>query len=293
MSKELTKMTTLSHHRLWAELDGDSALAALRLATLGWVPGKRERVGADIRHHAFCLLARGSGTFLGGNDATPQPVRAPGIFFVAPGMRHDYGPTRGSRWEEFYWILEGPRIEEWKRAGWWRTDARFEGITAEAAAALETLFRTATTSLAERDRTAIDLAKVDLERWLAEHCAITPASPSPLAGIVTAWRREPARVWSLRAAAAGAGMSYTRFRARFRAEHGISPYAYLLRLRLELAARWLRATNEPIKAIAVRAGFGSTESFIRAFGQRHGVSPARWRRRFPEMLPSSAGGPAA
>ncbi len=79
-------------------------------------------------------------------------------------------------------------------------------------------------------------------------------------------------------AAADLRLSYTGFRRDFLKQFERSPYDYLLRLRLELAANWLRGTHEPIKAIARRCGFERPESFVRAFGQRYGKTPARWRK---------------
>ncbi len=283
MTKQLTKMTEPARHRLWAELAGDSPLESLRLATLGWVPRKRERLRGPTPRHAFCLLARGEGTFLSPDTDTPQPVAGPGIFFTSPAMHHDYGPTRvADRWEEFYWIIEGARVAEWEAAGWWPDKPSFRPIDVAAAEELIALFRVTSAALERRDRRALDQAKLALERWLCDHAdprARRDTGPaSPLAPIVERWRREPQRAWSLKEGAAQAGLSYTRFRARFVEDYGTSPYDYLLRLRLELAAGWLRATSEPVKSIALRCGFSRVEPFVRAFGRVHGASPARWRR---------------
>lgn len=284
MPKELIKMPEPSLHRLWAELTGDSALDSLYFATLGRVPRKRERVVGPTPRHAFCLLARGRGSFRAAGDTTPRPVRAPGVFFTSPDMRHDYGPdTPANLWEEYYWIVEGSRVDEWRRAGWWPQREQFQPIDATTAAGLITLFHEASSALESRRRPCLDAAKLGLERWLCDHAATlaatAPPPPSPLASVIELWRREPQRAWSLREAAAQAGMSYTRFRARFVEEHGTSPYDYLLRLRLELAMRWLRGTEEPVKAVALRSGFGTVESFVRAFGRAQGLSPGRWRRQ--------------
>ena len=283
MTKELTNMPDPSRHRLWAELAGDSALDSLHFATLGWVPRKRERVVGPTPRRAFCLLTRGRGSFLEAGETIPRPVRGPGVFFTSHDMRHDYGPeSPGDLWEEYYWIVEGARVDDWQRAGWWPAREHFQPISASLARDWVVRFREASTALERRDRLSLDSAKLTFELCLCEqaasHMIIAPPAPSPLAGIIETWRREPQRAWSLREAAARAGLSYTRFRARFVEEHGTSPYDYLLQLRLELAMRWLQATDEPVKAIALRCGFGSAESFVRAFGHAKGITPGRWRR---------------
>jgi AraC family transcriptional regulator, arabinose operon regulatory protein len=283
MPKDLTNMPDPSRHRLWAELAGDSALDSLHFATLGWVPRKRERVAGPTPRHAFCLLARGRGSFREAGESAPRPVRGPGVFFTSHEMRHDYGPDKpADLWEEYYWIVEGTRVDEWRRAGWWPAHEHFAPINAPAATGLVTLFHSASSALERRDRRALDASKLALERWLGDHApthaANAPATRSPLTAVIELWRREPQRSWSLREAAAQTGLSYTRFRARFVDEHGTSPYDYLLQLRLELAMRWLHTTEEPVKAIALRCGFGSAESFVRAFSHAHGITPGRWRR---------------
>ncbi|HEX8371858.1 MAG TPA: AraC family transcriptional regulator [Chthoniobacterales bacterium] len=283
MPKELIKLPDASKHRLWAELGGDSAIESLCIAALGWVPRKQERVVGPTPRYAFCLLARGKGSFLDFGSDAPRPINGPGIFFTSYEMRHDYGPDcSNDGWEEYYWIIEGARVAEWQAAGWWPRQARFRSVNGATVRELITLFKATTVALEQRDRPALDAAKLSFERWLCANAepiiSSHPSPPSPLIGIVEKWRREPQRAWSLREGAAQAGVSYTRFRASFVEEYGTSPYDYLVRLRLELATGWLRGTDEPVKSIASHCGFNSVEPFVRAFGRVYGTSPARWRR---------------
>jgi AraC-like DNA-binding protein len=285
VTKKLTKMTTPSRHRLWAELAEDSRLTSLRFGTLGWVPRKSERVTGVQDKFAVCVLRAGStGTLRDEASGELRRVRGPGVIFVTPARVQDYGPaTAQDAWEEFYWILEGDRVAEWGRVGWWDRVARFHPVAARYAADGWAVFREACTALESRDGAALDHAKLRLERWLSEGpwgaVRETPAAASPLAPVVEEWRRDLGRAWSPPDAARRAGLSYTRFRARFLAEYGQAPYAHLLRLRLELARRWLRSTQEPVKAMAFRCGFSRVEPFIRAFAKAHGATPARWRKK--------------
>lgn len=275
-------MTDKARHRLWAELADDSELGSLRLVTLGWVPRKRERVVGPTPRHACCLLARGRGSFRVHGEDRPRTVVAPGLFFTSPEMAHDYGPESArDAWEEFYWIVEGPRVEEWRRSGWWPTQATFHTLTKREAASWESLFRAGLRALEQRSRREIDGHKLAFERQLHRSAARADTGReipgSALHGVLEAWRRDPCRAWSLHDSARQTGMSYTRFRLRFREEFRESPHAWLVRLRIELATRWLRGTDEPVKAIAARCGFARVETFIRAFVRVHGVAPARWR----------------
>ena len=73
------------------------------------------------------------------------------------------------------------------------------------------------------------------------------------------------------------------FARRFRRLVGEAPLAYLTWWRLNLAARWLRDTGEPIAVVAGRVGYGSEYSFSRAFTRHHGQPPGRYRRQSREL----------
>lgn len=63
----------------------------------------------------------------------------------------------------------------------------------------------------------------------------------------------------------------------FRRFQGMSPYRYLLRRKMTLAAEWLMESGEPVKAAAQRVGFADPYHFSRCFKAVHGVAPNRLR----------------
>jgi AraC-like DNA-binding protein len=48
---------------------------------------------------------------------------------------------------------------------------------------------------------------------------------------------------------------------------------------MDLAARLLRETNEPLGRISQRVGYASEFAFSRAFSRLRGEAPGRYRRR--------------
>jgi len=60
---------------------------------------------------------------------------------------------------------------------------------------------------------------------------------------------------------------------------GEPPLAYLTRWRMDLAARRLRETRDPVKAIARDLGYTSEFAFSRAFTRSRGEAPGRYRKR--------------
>jgi AraC-like DNA-binding protein len=67
---------------------------------------------------------------------------------------------------------------------------------------------------------------------------------------------------------------------RFREELGMSFSEYLVRVRLKQAIGGLIYTDDPIKAVAFRAGFAGPERFARVFRSWLQCSPRAFRARY-------------
>lgn len=102
-------------------------------------------------------------------------------------------------------------------------------------------------------------------------------SASDRARLADAIRSELDTRHSLDSLAALAGMDARRFTGAFREAFGLSPWQYVLRARLDAAARMLRSGNEPVTEIALATGFATPSHFATAFARRFGVAPSRWR----------------
>jgi transcriptional regulator GlxA family with amidase domain len=89
---------------------------------------------------------------------------------------------------------------------------------------------------------------------------------------LTAVHDAPDAAWSVERLAGTAGMSRSRFTARFAQVMGETPMAYVAGWRMA-QARAALAGGAPVKAAAHLAGFGSTAAFSRAWRRRHGGPP--------------------
>jgi AraC family transcriptional regulator len=83
---------------------------------------------------------------------------------------------------------------------------------------------------------------------------------------------------SLAELACAAGLSVSQFARRFKISTGTAPHQYLLNLRVDAAARLLRASSRPIADIAVSCGFSHQEHLTRVLRARLGTTPAALRR---------------
>ena len=73
-------------------------------------------------------------------------------------------------------------------------------------------------------------------------------------------------------------LSVSRYAALFRACMGLSPQAYIIRMRLDMAMELLQRTDLSVKQIAQTVGYADQLYFSRLFRSRCGVPPSR----FPE-----------
>jgi len=74
-------------------------------------------------------------------------------------------------------------------------------------------------------------------------------------------------------------MSPYHFARVFKRTSGISPMAYLARVRMDNAKRLLLDPQRPVKAVAAEVGYDDPHYFCKVFTRHEGVSPTAYRRR--------------
>lgn len=74
-------------------------------------------------------------------------------------------------------------------------------------------------------------------------------------------------------------MSRSYFSLHFRAQFGMAPHQYLLKLRLDYATDLLRGTSLPLQDIADSCGFSSVHHFSKMYKLRFGYPPSQIRRK--------------
>lgn len=79
--------------------------------------------------------------------------------------------------------------------------------------------------------------------------------------------------------AAKSNISERHLNRIFQSYYQTTPFAYLLRLRLEHARTLLKDTNLPVTSISFGSGFNDSNYFTRLFTRAYGLSPKRYRQR--------------
>jgi transcriptional regulator GlxA family with amidase domain len=85
---------------------------------------------------------------------------------------------------------------------------------------------------------------------------------------------------SVEALAGKACLSPRHFTRRFKNAFGLNPGEFVENMRLDEARRRLSDSGATIEGVADSVGFGSADSFRRAFERRFGIAPSVYRGRF-------------
>lgn len=97
------------------------------------------------------------------------------------------------------------------------------------------------------------------KQWLDKHCSVA----NPVEEMI---KRSP--------------LAERTFKRRFTNATGLTPIAYVQRLRIEDAKRRLERTEAPIEEISWQVGYEDPAFFRRLFKRTTGLAPGTYRKRF-------------
>jgi AraC-like DNA-binding protein len=128
------------------------------------------------------------------------------------------------------------------------------------------------------------------------------ADEGPSQGALVAWQVNRVRAYveahletsiQIRDLAAVARRSTAYFCRAFKATFGQTPHAFIVGRRLHRAAELMLTSDDSLSQVAVACGFADQAHLCKMFRQRHGQSPAVWRRQRRDVssrAPRSASG---
>lgn len=137
---------------------------------------------------------------------------------------------------------------------------------------------------------ALSAALFTLTLRFSGESAQTPSGLLALAGnprlapALSALFQEPAKPWTMPDLAALCNMSRATFARHFQDSMGRSASDMLTDIRMTVAANALRKPSASVYAVSEAVGYQSEASFQRAFKQRMGMTPARWKRQ--DLVPA-------
>ena len=125
-----------------------------------------------------------------------------------------------------------------------------------------------------------------LRRWLLdarpERGWMRGVTDAAISRVLNAVHAQPGRRWTLGGLAVIAGRSRSGLAAHFRDVMGETPFGYITRWRMHLAAAAVAAGDRSTAEIAASLGYDSSQAFSRAFAATFGTTPAHYRRRHAE-----------
>jgi transcriptional regulator GlxA family with amidase domain len=137
-----------------------------------------------------------------------------------------------------------------------------------------------------------DLAR-EVARWLvvfvqrpggqgqfSSHVAVAAPRRGEVRQVLDTIAADPAADLSVAALARGAGLSERHLARMFRAETGTTVAEHVESVRVDVARRLLESEDTSLGMVARRCGFGTVETFHRAFKRRTGITPGEHRARF-------------
>lgn len=210
------------------------------------------------------------------------PVPANSLFFVFPGVNHDYRYDDETGWDEEWMELDPTEALPLLNAA---------GITPKSP--LRTF--ASASDVSEAFQNLLDASRAS---GVAAKMRVDALAHLVIAEAIAAWRKgtdaETGQVVErmrqalvsdvgertlVRDAARRAGKCESRMRDLFKQATGLSPKKYQMRARLVRAGKLLRETDLSVGAIAEQTGFESIFAFSRRFKKLLGFSPREYRAR--------------
>ncbi|WP_258525382.1 AraC family transcriptional regulator [Paenibacillus sp. YN15] len=255
------------------------SIKSLTILGVGHLPDRKLfRHQAIFYHWAVVYIANGSGTYrINGGEI--QQVRKGSFFLFHPDAYYDYGPAAHETWDEYYFTIEGSRIQEWLDT--WLTDpnqVRQLRMDDNYESKINLIF-----SLMESiDPSNLDRAALLLESLLYE--LVSASRPKPhysegtpvlkLLDSISASINQPFHAAEI---CKKHFISLTTLRRTVRNATGYSLHEYVHRLKISEAKKLLLNHNLTVKETATTLGFTDVFYFSRLFKKFAGVSPSHYR----------------
>lgn len=236
--------------------------------------------GEPRRRHFVQLFWGVAGTGWIAFEGEKVPLGPERIALYFPGDRHHLGNDGDRIWEYYWWTMDGPLAESITRAF-----GLENGVVYPAGPPPVPLLRRLIAAIrdlsGQGERRAAALAHELL--GIAAQAVAPGMREEPSGDFQAAALRELHRCWNdprfgVDPLANALGMHRSRLSRLFQAAFGISPSAYLQRLRLQNALSLLKTTAKPIGEIARDCGWSDPNYFARALRRATGHSPREFRR---------------
>jgi AraC-like DNA-binding protein len=209
-------------------------------------------------------------------------LRAPVAWWTYPGPWFEYGHREGAPWNHRYVCFRGERVRQFINKGLLPLKGDKPWVKIEDPQAFEQVFANLHEVLEDwvhRPQQSVHLLEGLLVLLTEQPIAPTEKrKDEKMRKLAAAIRLSPAQEWNFPIEARRLGFSFPHFFRLFRHATGLPPRQYVIRCRLEAAARRLREGELALKEIAEKIGYPDIYYFSRLFRKHFGVPPGKYRR---------------
>ncbi|MCP2307125.1 AraC family transcriptional regulator [Kitasatospora paracochleata] len=240
---------------------------------VGMQRGRLPTVGPRTLDHWVAVVVSSGRGWFAAPDGTRQPVTAPAVLWLRPGVPHHYAPD-GDGWSESFVDFTGAATAAYAELGL-LPDTAVVPLTATESAQ-RVIARIAGVCRRGGPLTGVEAAAAvhELLVELRRHRADLDPAGEPVLEVL---RRDACLPLSVSEHARRAGMTVPELRRAVQAVGAVGPKEYLLTVRLNEAKQLLAASELPVAAVARRVGYDDPAYFTRIFTRRVGVAPSVFR----------------
>lgn len=253
---------------------GGDEVFSLDLAGVSWCDGSYHIRRAQSDCWVLEQVVKGTGALL--VDGVQYTASAGDIYLLPFGSDHEYFSDAADPWEKIFMNLRGSLPKSLFSLYAMAGNIVFSGCGAEG------LFQDFLEMIRRESRPEERLPACALklhEICMAVHSQYAqPEEPWDAVRIKGYLEQNVSRLVSIRELAEMLGRSEDYVGKQFKKAYGITPYAYLLEQKMELACRLLRNTALPVREIAARLGYEDAHYFSGLFRKAMGVPPSSLRK---------------
>lgn len=255
-------------------------LPSLIITQLGHLPGRTlYRNKTYFTQWAMVYISGGRGTYQV-NDQPPQIVEAGSLFFFFPNTEFQYGPDPDEYWDEYYFTLDGDRIQEWVKSGMIRPGTVLKvGIDDVQLNKIERVFMLMESGIpANYDRAALLVESVLFEFTIKAKGMEESTKAGQIQRLMDDISNSLFQPISTVQIAKRHHMSHSTLRRIVSEYSGYPLNEYIHRLKVAEAKKILLNTEATVKEISDALGYKDVFYFSRLFKKYVGISPLIFRK---------------
>ncbi|SFT20596.1 AraC family transcriptional regulator [Paenibacillus sp. BC26] len=254
---------------------------SLMITNAGHLPGRTSRrENAEFDRWSFVYIGAGRGYYQTDSEER-QIVEAGSLFCLYPGAVFQYGPETDGYWDEYYFALEGERIEEWL-ANWYEHPelVKFVGTDESFLSKIELIFQLMDSAVpANQDRAALALESLLFDMSLRFNQTQTSSRALFVHNLLDDLAGTVYQPLDSTALAARHHISIPTLRRIVHDYTGYPLGEFVHRLKVAEAKKLLLNTDKTVMEIASLLGYSDMFYFSRLFKKLTDTAPTTYRSR--------------